>query len=137
MDIRTAMLAGAVGTIVILFGIGMFGISFGEERQTAAVDRQEATRIVLTEFPNAGILEMERDREHGQPMYEVAWVPVDEQKKNVHVNNPSGPERIIVCSACPPRRSWSLSRWIFHRASLAPFPKPCRARWPPNLVELL
>ena len=100
MDIGTAILVVALGTIVILFGIGMFGISFGEERQTASVDMQEATRIVLTEFPNTGIVEMERDREHGHLMYEVELVTAEEQKKHVHVNNPSGPERIIVCSAC-------------------------------------
>ena len=105
MDIRTAILAVALGTIVILFGIGMFGISFGEERQTAAGDMQETTRSVLTEFPNAGILEMGRDREHGQFVYEMELVSAEEQKKNVQVNNQSSPERIIIYSARSPRRS--------------------------------
>ncbi len=38
MDIRTAILACALVTILILFGIGMFGISFGEEPRTPVLD---------------------------------------------------------------------------------------------------
>ena len=90
MDIRTIILAVALATILVLFGIGMFGTSFGEERQTAAVDMQEATRIVLTEFPNARIVEMELDREHGQLVYEVELVTAEGQKKEVHVNATTG-----------------------------------------------
>lgn len=90
MDIRTIILAVALATILILFGIGMFGISFGEERQMPAVDLQEATRIVLTEFPNARIVEMELDKEHGQLVYEVELVTAEGQKKEVHVNATTG-----------------------------------------------
>lgn len=90
MDIRTIILAVALATIFILFGIGMFGISFGEVRQTPAVDLQEGTRIVLTEFPNARIVEMELDKEHGQLVYEVELVTAEGQKKEVHVNATTG-----------------------------------------------
>lgn len=90
MDIRTIILAVALATILILFGIGMFGISFGEVRQTPAVDLHEATRIVLTEFPNARIVEMELDKEHGQLVYEVELVTAEGQKKEVHVNATTG-----------------------------------------------
>lgn len=90
MDLRIAILAVALATILILFGIGMFGISFGEERQTSAIDMQEATRIVLTEFPNARILEMELDREHGRLVYEVELITAEGQKKELHVNATTG-----------------------------------------------
>lgn len=90
MDIRTIILAVALATILILFGIGMFGISFGEERQTPAVNLQEATRIVLTEFPNARIVEMELDKEHDQLVYEVELITAEGQKKEVHVNATTG-----------------------------------------------
>lgn len=90
MDIRTMMLAVALATILILFGIGMFGISLGEEQQTPAVDLREARHIVLTEFPNARIVEMALDREHGQLVYEVELVTAEGQKKEVHVNATTG-----------------------------------------------
>ncbi len=90
MDVRTVILALALASILILFGIGMFGISFGEERQTPAIDLQEAARIVLTQFPNARILEMELDREHGRLMYEVELVTAEGQKKELHVNAATG-----------------------------------------------
>lgn len=90
MDIRTIILAVALATILILFGIGMFGISFGEEWQTPAVNLQEATRIVLTELPNAHIVEMELDKEHDQLVYEVELIAAEGQKKEVHVNATTG-----------------------------------------------
>ena len=90
MDLRTAILALFLIVTLLLFGIGMFGISVGEERQPPAVDMQAATRIVLTEFPNARIVEMELDREHGQLVYEVELVTAEGQKKEVHINATTG-----------------------------------------------
>ena len=90
MDIRTAMLAVALATILIFFGIGMFGISFGEEPHTPVLDMQEATRIVLTEFPNARIQEIELDTEDGRLVYEVELVTAEGQKKELHVNATTG-----------------------------------------------
>jgi uncharacterized membrane protein YkoI len=89
MDLRTTILAIALATILVLFGIGMFGISFGEE-QTPAVSVQEATRIVLTQFPNARIREIELEAEDGRLVYEVELVTVEGQKKELHVNAMSG-----------------------------------------------
>ncbi|HXF93972.1 MAG TPA: PepSY domain-containing protein [Nitrospiraceae bacterium] len=90
MDIRTAILAGALVTILILFGIGMFGISFGEEPRTPGIDMQEAVRIVLAQFPNARITEIELDTEDGRFVYEVELVTADGQKKELHVNATTG-----------------------------------------------
>lgn len=90
MDIRAAILAGALATILILFGIGMFGISFGEDTRTPVLDMQEATRIVLTQFPNARILETELDTEDGRLVYEVELITAEGQKKEVHVNATTG-----------------------------------------------
>ncbi len=90
MDIRTAILAGALVTILILFGIGMFGISFGEEPRMPVIDMQEAARIVLTQFPNARITEIELDTEDGRLVYEVELVTADGQKKELHVNATTG-----------------------------------------------
>jgi uncharacterized membrane protein YkoI len=90
MDLRTAILAIALATILVLFGIGMFGISFGEERQTPAVDMQEAKRIVLMQFPNARIREIELETEDGRLVYEVELVTAEGQKKELHVNAMSG-----------------------------------------------
>ena len=90
MDIRTAILAVTLATILIFFGIGMFGISFGEEPHTHALDMQEATRIVLTEFPNARIQEIELDTEDGRLVYEVELVTAEGQKKELHVNATTG-----------------------------------------------
>lgn len=56
MDIRTAILTFVLVASLILFGIGLFGISFGEETRSPAIDLQEATRIVLAQSPNARIL---------------------------------------------------------------------------------
>ena len=90
MDIRTAVLALALVASLTVFGIGMFGMSYGEERQVPAIDMQEATRIVLTQFPNARILEMELDTEDGRLVYEVELVTAEGQKKEVHVNATTG-----------------------------------------------
>lgn len=64
MDLRTVILAVTLAAILILFGIGMFGVGFGEER-TPVVGMQEAVRIVLTQFPNARISEIELETEDG------------------------------------------------------------------------
>ncbi len=90
MDIRTAILALVLVVSLIIFGIGMFGISFGEELRTPVIDLQEATRIVLTQFPNARIVEMELDREDGRLVYEVELVTAEGQKKELHVNATTG-----------------------------------------------
>ncbi len=90
MDLRTAILALAIVVSLIIFGMGMFGMSYGEERQAPPVDMQEATRIVLTQFPNARILEMELDTEDGRLVYEVELVTAEGQKKELHVNATTG-----------------------------------------------
>lgn len=90
MDLRTAILALAIVVSLIIFGMGMFGMSYGEERQAPPVDMQEATRIVLTRFPNARILEMELDTEDGRLVYEVELVTAEGQKKELHVNATTG-----------------------------------------------
>jgi uncharacterized membrane protein YkoI len=90
MDLRTAILAVALAAILILFGVGMFGVSFGEERQTPAVDMQEAKRIVLMQFPNARIREIELETEDGRLVYEVELTTAEGEKKELHVNAMSG-----------------------------------------------
>jgi uncharacterized membrane protein YkoI len=89
MDFRTAILAVALAVIFLLFGIGMFGISFGEE-QTPAVGMQEAVRIVLTQFPSARISEIELETEDGRLVYEVELITAEGQKKELHVNAMTG-----------------------------------------------
>lgn len=86
MDIRTAILALILVASLIIFGVGMFGMSYGEERQATAIDMQEATRIVLANFPNARILEMEL----GRLVYGAELVTVEGQKKELHVNATTG-----------------------------------------------
>ncbi|MCP9463498.1 MAG: PepSY domain-containing protein [Nitrospira sp.] len=90
MDIRTAILAGALATTLILFGVGLLGISFGEDRQVPAIDRQEAARLVLANVPNARILEMELDTEDGRLVYEVELVTAEGKAKEVHVDATTG-----------------------------------------------
>lgn len=90
MDIRTAILALALAASLIIYGMGMFGMSYGEERQAPAIDMQEATRVMLANFPNARILEMELDSEDGRLVYEVELVTAEGQKKELHVNATTG-----------------------------------------------
>lgn len=90
MDIRTAILALVLFTSLINFGIGMFGISFGEEPHSPAVDMRQATQIVLEQFPNARILEMELETDDGRLVYEVELVTAEGQKKELHVNATTG-----------------------------------------------
>lgn len=68
----------------------MFGMSYGEERQASAIDMQGATRIVLTQFPNVRILEMELVTQDGRLVYEVELGTADGQKKELHVNDTTG-----------------------------------------------
>lgn len=90
MDIRTAILTFALVASLILFGIGLFGISFGEETRTPVLDIQEATRIVLTQFPNARILEIELETEDGKLVYGVELITAEGQKRELHVNALTG-----------------------------------------------
>ncbi len=90
MDIKTAVLALALVGSLILFEIEMFGIGFGGDLGTPAIGMPEATRIVLTEFPNARILEIELDTEDGRLVYEVELVTAEGQKREVHVNATTG-----------------------------------------------
>ena len=90
MDFRAAIRAVALIMIVILFGIGILGISFGAEPRTPAIDLEEATRIVLVQFPNARNQEIELDTEDGQLVYEVELVTAEGQKKEVHANATTG-----------------------------------------------
>lgn len=90
MDIKTAILAlFLIGTLMV-FGIAFLGASFGDEPHAPAVGTEEATRIVLGEFPNARILEIELDSEDGRLVYEVELVTAEGQKKEVHVNATTG-----------------------------------------------
>ena len=56
MDIRTTILTIVLVASLILFGIGLFGISFGEETRSPVIGLQKETRVVLAQFPNARIL---------------------------------------------------------------------------------
>lgn len=56
MDIRTAILTAVLLLSLILFGIGMLGMSFSGETRSPPIDLQEATRDVLVQFPNVRIL---------------------------------------------------------------------------------
>jgi len=90
MDIRTGILGLALFVILLMFGMGLFGISFGEEPQPRAVDMEQATQIVMEQFPHARILEMELDTEHGRFVYEVELITAEGQKREVHVNATTG-----------------------------------------------
>ena len=90
MDIRNRLLAGALVGTFVLFGTALLDASFGEEPHTAIIDMPEATRIILTEFPNARILEIELDREHGHFVYEVELITAEGKKKEVHINAATG-----------------------------------------------
>lgn len=92
MDIRTIVLAAVLFMSLVLFGvgIGMLGTSFGEETRQPAIDVQEATRIVLVQFPNARIKEIELDTEDGKLVYEVELVTANGQKKEVRIDALTG-----------------------------------------------
>lgn len=90
MDIRTIILALVLVGTLLLFGVAFLGASFGEELQSPPIGVPEATRIILTEFPNARILEIELDHEHGRLVYEVELITAEGQKKEVHVNATTG-----------------------------------------------
>lgn len=87
MPVRTAILALTLCAGMIISSVGM---GYGDERQAPAVDMQEATRIVLTEFPNARILEMELDTEDGRLVYEVELITAEGHKKEMQVNATTG-----------------------------------------------
>lgn len=90
MDIRTVILALVIFVSLLLFGIGLFRVSFGEELQSPAVDMRQATQIVLEQFPHARILEMELETDDGRLMYEVELITAEGQKKEVYVNATTG-----------------------------------------------
>lgn len=90
MDIRTVILGLTLFVILLMFGMGMLGVSFGEELQSPALDMRQATEIVIGQFPQARILEIELDREHGKLVYEVELITAEGQKREVHVNATTG-----------------------------------------------
>jgi uncharacterized membrane protein YkoI len=85
MPARVLLLASGLIIWFVLFGLG-----FGEDRPPPAIDMQEATRIVLAQFPNARIKEIELDTEDGKLVYEVELVTADGQKKEMHINATTG-----------------------------------------------
>jgi hypothetical protein len=62
----TIILALALLLSLVLFGIGMFGFRFGEEKPEPVIDKQQAPRLVQTQFPGARILEIELDAKEGK-----------------------------------------------------------------------
>lgn len=90
MDIKTAILGLVLFVTLLIFGMGLLGVSFGEELQSPAIDMRQATQIVMEQFPQARILEIELDREHGRLVYEVELITAEGQKREVHVNATTG-----------------------------------------------
>ncbi len=90
MEIRTVILALVLFVSLLVFGIGLFGVSFGEEPHSPAVDMRQATQIVLEQFSHARILEMELDTDDGRFVYEVELITAEGQKREVHVNATTG-----------------------------------------------
>ncbi|MDC8450014.1 MAG: PepSY domain-containing protein [Nitrospira sp.] len=94
MEIRNRLIAVVFAVVFVgtflLFGTALLGASFGEEPPAALIDMPEATRLVLAEFPNARIVEIELDREHGHFVYEVELITTEGQKKEVHINATTG-----------------------------------------------
>ncbi|CAE6770779.1 PepSY domain-containing protein [Nitrospira defluvii] len=90
MDFRTAILALVLFVSLLIFGIGLFRVSFGDEPHSPAVDMRQATQIVLEQFPHARILEMELDTDDGRLVYEVELITAEGQKKEIHINATTG-----------------------------------------------
>ncbi len=90
MDIKTAILGLVLFVTLLIFGMGLLGVSVGEELQSPAIDMRQATQIVMEQFPQARILEIELDREHGKFVYEVELITAEGQKREVHVNATTG-----------------------------------------------
>ncbi len=90
MDIKTVILGLVLFVTLLIFGMGLLGVSFGEELQSPAIDMRQATQIVMEQFPQARILEIELDREHGRLVYEVELITAEGQKREVHVNATTG-----------------------------------------------
>lgn len=76
--------------VVWLMWLGAFNFGFADQAHQPAIDKQEVTRIIQTQFPNARILEMKLDSEDGKLVYEVELVTQERQKKELHVNAESG-----------------------------------------------
>jgi uncharacterized membrane protein YkoI len=73
-----------------LMWLGAFNFGFADETQQPSIDRQEATRIAQTQFPNARILEIELDSEDGRLVYEVELPTAEGRKKELHINALNG-----------------------------------------------
>lgn len=73
-----------------LFWLGAFNFGVAEETRLPTIDVQEASRIVLQQFPNAQIKEIELDTEDGRLVYEVELITADRRKKELHVNARTG-----------------------------------------------
>lgn len=86
MMIRTFLLALVLLVSLVLFGLAFLGAKAADETRQVPINVQEASRIVLSEFPNARILEMELDDEDGRLVYEVELVTAEGQKKELHIN---------------------------------------------------
>lgn len=90
MEIRTVILSLLLAGSLALFFLAFLDASLGDESRVPAISVPEATRIVLEEFPNARILEIELEGEDGRLVYEVELVTADGQKREIRVNAATG-----------------------------------------------
>lgn len=90
MEFRYVLLTIFLLAIAFLIEIGMFARGYAGEPTAAVIDMREATGIVLAEFPNARIVEIELDREDGRLVYEVELVTPEGREKEVHVDAVTG-----------------------------------------------
>jgi uncharacterized membrane protein YkoI len=79
-------------TITIVLLLPPFADSFADDNRQVkvAITVQEASQIVMNQFPSARILEIELENEDSRAIYEVELITAEGQKKEVHVDAVSG-----------------------------------------------
>jgi uncharacterized membrane protein YkoI len=79
-------------TIALLLLLMPFSTGFADDDRQAkvAITVQEASQIVMNQFPSARILEIELESEDSKAVYEVELITAEGQKKEVHVDAVSG-----------------------------------------------